>query len=400
MFGRELQKLFYDYKYRKEKIFKELDKFDFEVFFMSIIAFSIILFLILVLIFPRLPLSTHLLIILSIIIVSFILFSIFREERIRKNFIEHLNSDEIFIKKIKDRCSGLKSMLIESGNYKYVENFVDKYLKGKEGEFLLTDAKCFIVNNSKTHWEDYYPIDKIEKLRLLISEKEKSIYLSTEQLILLIAWELKEREYKNFKDAILSNAHYKCQKNKKEIIREFLNIYGNSDYYLNYVYLLKRLLREMNIDFDEIYIFDEVILTKKEMDVEDLEKKLTNDFYHPYSFEEVTLLSGQEFEAFLKNLFEKMGYKVELTKPSSDQGADLILDKNGERTVVQAKRYSNKVNNKAVQEVVAAINYYKADKGLVVTTSEFTSAAVKLANANNISLMDGNKLKNLIEKYF
>jgi HJR/Mrr/RecB family endonuclease len=95
-----------------------------------------------------------------------------------------------------------------------------------------------------------------------------------------------------------------------------------------------------------------------------------------------------------------MGYIVELTKSSNDQGADLIISKLGEKYVVQAKRYSNKVNNKAIQEVVAAIKHYDADRGMVITSNEFTSSAIKLASSNNIDLIDRNKLEKLIKKYF
>ena len=68
-----------------------------------------------------------------------------------------------------------------------------------------------------------------------------------------------------------------------------------------------------------------------------------------------------------------MGYVVNSTELTGAQGADLILVKNGVKTVVQAKRYSGSVCNKAVQEIVAARNLYFAEKGIVVTNSIFYS---------------------------
>jgi len=94
-----------------------------------------------------------------------------------------------------------------------------------------------------------------------------------------------------------------------------------------------------------------------------------------------------------------MGYTVEQTRLSSDQGADLIISKFGEKLVVQAKRYGQKVNNAAVQEVAASIKHYRADKGMVITTNYFTLSAVELANSNNIELIDRDKLETLIRKY-
>lgn len=54
-----------------------------------------------------------------------------------------------------------------------------------------------------------------------------------------------------------------------------------------------------------------------------------------------------------------MGYKAEFTKSTDDQGADLLIEKMGDRTVVQAKRYNVNVGNSAVQEVVSSKAFYK-----------------------------------------
>jgi len=53
------------------------------------------------------------------------------------------------------------------------------------------------------------------------------------------------------------------------------------------------------------------------------------------------------------------------------------------------------VGNKAVQEVVAAINFYDASEGWVITNSVFTPAAKALAQKNNVRLVDGSELARL-----
>lgn len=108
-------------------------------------------------------------------------------------------------------------------------------------------------------------------------------------------------------------------------------------------------------------------------------------------------MDGYEFEKFLKELFSRMGYEVMHTQLSGDQGADLVVIKHGQKTVVQAKRFSGSVGNGAVQEVVGAIKFYKADKGMVVTNSEYTASARKLALANNVELINGAILSNWID---
>ena len=109
-------------------------------------------------------------------------------------------------------------------------------------------------------------------------------------------------------------------------------------------------------------------------------------------------VTGVDFENVLKELYEQKGYLVETTKTTGDQGADLVIEKGGIRTVVQAKYYSSPVGNAAVQEVVAAIKFYNADAGIVVTNNSFTDAAKELAEANDIQLIDGILLNKMIER--
>jgi HJR/Mrr/RecB family endonuclease len=129
------------------------------------------------------------------------------------------------------------------------------------------------------------------------------------------------------------------------------------------------------------------------------EMKLKTD-ENKLTIEDIDALNGYEFESFLKELFLKMNYTVKQTKLSGDQGADLIAKKYGETFVIQAKQYTGKVSNKAIQEVVASIKHYRADKGIVVTNSYFTKGAMELANSNKTELIDRDKLDGLITKYF
>ncbi len=99
-------------------------------------------------------------------------------------------------------------------------------------------------------------------------------------------------------------------------------------------------------------------------------------------------MDGIEFENCCIEHFKKLGYKAEPTATSGDFGADILLRKNGRLTVVQCKRYKDKVGVSAVQEVVGALGYYKADSAMVITNSRYTPAARELAKANNVELWD------------
>ncbi|MCL2772029.1 MAG: restriction endonuclease [Oscillospiraceae bacterium] len=108
-------------------------------------------------------------------------------------------------------------------------------------------------------------------------------------------------------------------------------------------------------------------------------------------------MNGRDFERFIANLFEKMGYKTKLTKASGDQGIDVIAESSDERIGIQAKCYSSKVGNSAIQEVVAGKAFYKLDKVMVITNNRFTSSAIDLARANNVILWDRNNLKDKLK---
>ena len=103
-------------------------------------------------------------------------------------------------------------------------------------------------------------------------------------------------------------------------------------------------------------------------------------------------MSGEEFEVYLETLFRKLGYTVRRTPYQGDYGADLIVRKGDEETVVQAKRYNRQVGVKAVQEAVAAKELYRCNKAMVVTNSRFTHQAQTLAKANHVELWDRNEL--------
>jgi restriction system protein len=108
----------------------------------------------------------------------------------------------------------------------------------------------------------------------------------------------------------------------------------------------------------------------------------------------VSGFSGVEFETHIARLLRNQGYSVRGTPVSGDQGADLVVQKDGRTIVVQAKRYVGTVGNKAIQEVIGAVSYYGASEGWVITNSTFTPQAKALAQKSNVKLFDGFDLKN------
>jgi Restriction endonuclease len=106
-------------------------------------------------------------------------------------------------------------------------------------------------------------------------------------------------------------------------------------------------------------------------------------------------LSGVEFETYLAGLLKRNGFEsIRGTPATGDQGADLLATKANQTIAIQAKRYRGSVGNKAVQEVVAAVKFYRADESWVITNGTFTASAKALAQAYNVRLIDGYGLRN------
>ncbi|HHV76182.1 MAG TPA: restriction endonuclease [Syntrophothermus lipocalidus] len=112
-------------------------------------------------------------------------------------------------------------------------------------------------------------------------------------------------------------------------------------------------------------------------------------------------MSGREFEQWLSVKFKQMGYKVQLQRGFKDKGADLILQKGPLTIAVQAKKLApgRKVGVKVLGEVLRAMKYYKAPRGIVVTNQYFTREIIEEASGyTDVQLWDRPRLIREIEK--
>ncbi len=117
-----------------------------------------------------------------------------------------------------------------------------------------------------------------------------------------------------------------------------------------------------------------------------------------FKIDSIDHLTGEGFEELLKKVFTVLGYNAQITKKTGDQGADLILSKDGRKISVQAKRYSKTVGNKAIQEVYSSIQFYETGEAWVITTSDFTKGAIELARKTGVKLYNRYETINLIKK--
>jgi len=105
--------------------------------------------------------------------------------------------------------------------------------------------------------------------------------------------------------------------------------------------------------------------------------------------EKISQMSGVEFENYLMQMLRDHGCNVSGTPKTGDKGADIIAQLPGRTIVIQAKRSGTPVGNGAVQEVVAALAYYRGTEAWVISNSTFTASARELAQSNRVRLVAG-----------
>jgi len=181
-----------------------------------------------------------------------------------------------------------------------------------------------------------------------------------------------------YRDTVQSNAFGK--KNYKKFIPQLVEFINDQSSIIE----LKEELKFMHDTEFELSISESTInWIEKEID------KVEQDIQYDDS------IDPYEYEYFCAAQFKKFGWEAEATKGSSDQGVDVKAFKEGINLVAQCKKFAKPVGNKAVQEIVAGIKYYKADVGVVIAPNGYTNSAKNLAKANNIKLIHHSEISSL-----
>lgn len=108
-------------------------------------------------------------------------------------------------------------------------------------------------------------------------------------------------------------------------------------------------------------------------------------------------MGAAEFEAEISFLLRALGYAVRPTPPSSIHDVDLILEMAGRRVAVQLKRWKAPVGDRSVYGLFAGRIHHATHEAWLITTSRFTSRAVKLASTTGVRLVDGAELAGWLE---
>jgi restriction system protein len=109
-------------------------------------------------------------------------------------------------------------------------------------------------------------------------------------------------------------------------------------------------------------------------------------------------LSWRDFERLVGEAYRRRGYEVRETGGGgADGGVDLMLYSGGEKTVVQCKRWRERlVGVSVVREVYGVMVSEGAVRGIVVTAGAFSPDAVEFVRGKNLTLVPGDELTGLV----
>ena len=118
-------------------------------------------------------------------------------------------------------------------------------------------------------------------------------------------------------------------------------------------------------------------------------------------------MDWEEFEHLVRQVFEwefsDKGGEVNVTQSSRDGGVDaIVFDPDpirGGKIIIQAKRYTNTVPVSAVRDLYGTIINEGANKGILITTSDYGPDSYKFAQGKPLTLLNGGHLLYLMEKH-
>lgn len=111
-------------------------------------------------------------------------------------------------------------------------------------------------------------------------------------------------------------------------------------------------------------------------------------------------LDWREFEMLIGEAFRQRGYRVtESGLGGPDGGVDLVLHRNGKKTLVQCKHWRNRqIPVATIREMFGLLQHYGADSVSVICTGTFSEDARRFAVGKPIDLIGDDRLVQLIQQ--
>jgi hypothetical protein len=117
-------------------------------------------------------------------------------------------------------------------------------------------------------------------------------------------------------------------------------------------------------------------------------------------FMDFSKMSGYEFEDYIAKMLRQKGFSVTQTSYSGDGGVDMIamFDKPlfSGKYIVQCKNYTGLVGQPEIRDLFGVVMAESANKGIIITPSDFTEQAYDFARGKQLELINGNTLKGIL----
>lgn len=109
---------------------------------------------------------------------------------------------------------------------------------------------------------------------------------------------------------------------------------------------------------------------------------------------------GESFERDVLLLIQKMGFEAKSTKTSRDGGIDIIATNSNPllkgKYIIQCKDWCNPIGEPPLRDLFGVVHSERANKGILITTSTFTTSAKLFAQDKPIELIDGEQYLSLL----
>ncbi len=205
-------------------------------------------------------------------------------------------------------------------------------------------------------------------------------------LLLPFILDKQKNKYERDINLIRKNADEEIMKNNRNSLLEISKAQKSAELYCN------KQLKQYEQRVFEIKTKAEARISETIAEFERLEK--TNVFEIDKLFthlkNNVSSMDGKTYEAYVGYKISNNGWhNITYTPITGDYGADIIAtDKDGNRVCIQCKRYDHPVGIDAVQEVIAAKQFYGAKRAIVATNSVMTAQARNMAQKTDVELWE------------
>lgn len=264
---------------------------------------------------------------------------------------------------------------------------------------LFSDSAAHATNECIQTAVDYFQLDENDKKAMIPSGKQTLVanrvsWSLTYLKKALLLDTIKRGEYK-----ITERGLKLLQTNPKQIDRALLSQYAEYRVFSNQENSVIT-SHEQNEKEEDITPEESIDRIYKRIN-EQLSEELLEIIFDkdPYYFERLVM-----------DVLTKIGYGDSnpnnniVTSKSGDEGIDGIInhDKLGlDKIYIQAKRWKDNVGRPELQKFVGALSAQKSNKGIFITTSDFTKEAIEYAKklSHPIVLINGSELANLMIEY-